>query len=193
MGAAVTSAVDAIAQLAADNANGTVLTINELRALAESVSAASSSPNGVLYSGPLNSTTQAFEAASSVANSMGWGVIDATQRATLLNSTDFQAALQDAIQSETGLTGGELNAAVNQTLYASGATGAVDGGQSFWSQASVEYTESLTGEILTLTPNATPNGVFEVDELNAALANPDGGAINGIPRSQLIETEQTFG
>jgi hypothetical protein len=56
----MTSAIEATAQLAADNAGGTILSVDALRAIAGTLSAASSSPNGVLYSGPINDTLQAY-------------------------------------------------------------------------------------------------------------------------------------
>jgi hypothetical protein len=130
------TAADAIQQLADANRTGAIFTVNELRAIAASVSAASSSPNGVLYSGPMPNGAQSIQQATSIANSMGWGVIDNTERATFLGNPEFTKALNAAVKSETGLAPGiELETAVKQTLDAPGASGAYDGGRSFWSQA----------------------------------------------------------
>jgi hypothetical protein len=189
----MTSVANAITQLADGNASGKIFTFDELRGIAGSVSAASSSPNGVLYSGPLNNKTQAFEAAASIADSMGWGVLDRTDRAALLNSPEFLTATRNAVQNYTGLTGGALDEAVDRTLGAAGENGAVDFGRSFFSQGSVEFTQSLTGQILTLTPNARADGVYAVDELKTALSDPNGGPINGIARPELITKAQTLG
>ena len=189
----MTSAVDAIAQIASGNESGKVYSIDELRGIAGSVSAASSSPDGILYSRDMLDGVATGKAASPIANSMGWGVISDTDRATLLNSSEFRTAITNAVQNFTGLDGSALLEAVRRTLDGAGESGAVDFGRSFWSQDSIEYTQSLTGRILTLTPNAGSDGIYAVDELKAALSNPDGGPINGIARSELITTAQTFG
>jgi hypothetical protein len=186
------SAVDAIAQIDAGLGSGKVYSVNELRTIAGSVSAASSSPDGIVYSGSINGI-EAYKMVDSVAASMGWGTVSGTERAALLSSRTFQDALTDAVHNDTGLTGQALTDAFNATLSAAGENGAADGGRSFWSQDSVEYTQSLTGRIFALTPDGRPDGIYAVDELKAALSNPDGGPINGIARSELITTAQTFG
>jgi hypothetical protein len=184
----MTTAADAIAQLAADNANGLVLSLNQLRALAASVSAATTNPdgNGVLCSGVLPDGIYAYNIAPSVARSVGYGTIDETGRAALLKSVDFQTTLQSTLASN-GLTGAALDNAINQTLNAPGLTGVYDRGLSFWAAASTEFAASLYGNIMILATNASKDSILFMNQLPATLnAHPTGRVINGIARSDLI-------
>jgi hypothetical protein len=119
---------------------------------------------------------------------MGWGILDTTPRAQFLSNREFKAALADAVQRETGLTARALRDAIDRTFAKPGETGAFDGKRSFFSQAAVEHTRSLTGKILTLTPKARSDTIYAVDEFRTVLDDPNGGPINGIERAQLIAT-----
>ncbi len=97
-------------------------TLADLADIANSFSAASTRPNGILYSGPMVDGASPGQIASSVASDMGWGVIDSTPRGELLGSSDFDRALNRVLNSAGTTSPAGQAAARTQFLFESGGT-----------------------------------------------------------------------
>ncbi len=159
--------------------------LDDLRAIAREFSAASKSPNGILFSGNLSGGIFSGRVAADLASQTGFSVIGDTDRAALLGDDAFTGRVRAIIEATEHLDGKALDAAVKATMDYSGPSSAADGGRGFWSQASIEFTRTLTGKIIALVSNAGERGVFYADELPEALSNTAGGDIDGVPRSIL--------
>src|SRR4051794_38857634 len=107
----------------------------DLADIANSLSAASTRPNGILYSGPMPGASSG-QMAASLASDMGWGIVDSTPRGELLGSVEFDEALIRIFNSE-GISPAGQTAARTQFLYE-------PGGNSLWSQASREFAASIS-------------------------------------------------
>lgn len=164
-------------------------TVNELRSLADSLSAAAPAGDvrtAILYGGefrnfPTSGPVGAWEVAQLlvVQRPSDFYRIDETEVGKFLNSTEFRSALE-RIAGNPDVARELLNG---------------DPNTSFFGDASARYASSIDGAVLTITGDANVNRVFGVRELDAALANPHITTIDGVSREKwntLNSTAEVF-
>ena len=135
----MTATADAVAAArAALNQLASVSSLDQLRNLANSLSASASGPGGILYSN-VQGSVAARELALSIANSQGLNIIDNTARALFLSDPAVKSTVRSlkisadaaavaAGQKAVAMTDLELVDEVARTLYGKGANLA----DSFW-------------------------------------------------------------
>ncbi len=141
----------------------------------------------VLYSGPFGDT-----GSSAVANAIASGVNQASGTTTLatIGMTGFEGAVAESQELENALRAAgfepgspEFLDAINgsdPTQVPPGSPNYIDARDSIWGAASDSYVNSASGNVVTITANASPIRIFGEVELDALLTNPDVTSIDGI-------------
>jgi hypothetical protein len=147
--------------VAQSRASQATITLAQVEAVVNETSAASSTTDGVLYSGRLTDANGNLVEAGDIANGIAehsdgrFSTIDMTDRGRLVfGSGDasrpepanvaFRDALAEVARAENpGFTAGQLDSAVNDMIYRDPVNG-------FGGQASAVYARSLTGEVMVI-------------------------------------------
>lgn len=169
--------------------------LDELAAIARTVDASPATPNVILYSG----MSRAARAAA--IQETGYSVIDTTDRAALLSNPTFVAKLGELSGVKAGsreeleyLVTNARKLDVNDpnkaaAMAANAALFGIEGDaqalqNSFWGQASAEFVEAASGDVIVMMPKPLQK-VFWATELPTMLENPGKRTINGIPAAEL--------
>jgi hypothetical protein len=118
--------------------------LEELRAIARSLSAEAIGIGGIVYSNEIDPTTKSGALAHSLAKTLGVPILDDTSRGKFLTSFQFQKAFDRLTAT---LTDAERANLATEFLYKAG-------GDSLWAEASRTYAATVRGDVFALTPNA---------------------------------------
>ncbi|GKS69222.1 hypothetical protein W03_12260 [Nitrosomonas sp. PY1] len=176
------NASNALNEITANEAAGNPMSVNELRALANSVDASTGNSTLLLWSGGVGKDTNSngekeFKAktiAESLSNGSSVKTIADTQIGKLLNNIDFQTALENAANRE-GLN--------FKALYlGTDANGIRINNTSFWDTASARLVDGHTGDFRLIMPSAAIGSVAVETEIPTLLnkASLSGQKINGV-------------
>jgi|GEM_PF-5576841 len=169
-----------------------ITTLQGLTNLINSLSANATSPNAVLYSGSLGGGIDAQEAAVSVANQLGWSVIDNTARGQFLDNPAVRVQIVSILLDSEGLTVSQAQTAAGNLLYGALGDTAAELSTTYFGEASQAFVASIQGQVLVIDPNAGADRILGQLELPGAEANAGITQVNGIPRDDLIGNPNAF-
>ncbi|MDV6345102.1 calcium-binding protein, partial [Nitrosomonas sp. Is37] len=176
-------AQSAVNEIIARNAANNPMSVNELRALANTVDVSTGNSTILLYSGGVGEITDpitgfrnfaAMQLAESLSNGSTVKTIADTEISTFLKSDDFIQALRKAADSE-GIGYGALYLGVD-------ANGVRINNASFWDEASARLVNSHAGDFRLIMPHAPDGSVAVATEIPALLSKTiqPGQKVNGI-------------
>ncbi|SDX17986.1 calcium-binding protein, partial [Nitrosomonas communis] len=168
--------------IARNNANNP-MSVNELRALANTVDVSTGNSTILLYSGGVGEIIdpvigyrefKTSDFAESLSNAASVRTITDTQVGIFLKNVDFRQALEDAANRE-GLNFDTLYLGID-------ANGARINNTSFWDEASARLVNSHTGDFRLIMPHAPDGSVAVATEIPALLSKTIqlGQKVNGI-------------
>lgn len=144
-----------------------------------------------LYSGGLCEGYSTHDLISVIDQTEGYRarIIDRTDAAKFLESTDYKNALRTALVNENPVLAlpendGQLKEAVNNYLY--------DSTNGPWANRSAEFVETASGNVECLVPNAQSGRVWWETEFPQLLNNPNVQSVNGTPIEDLLSTKDNF-
>jgi Hint domain len=167
-------------------------TLDDVRSIANTLSAKATGPGGVLYSGTVGdsiSNPYSGEVAQQIADTEGVPIIDNTLRGQFLKDPVVATKIQNIIaKSNPNLTAEEISNLVKQELFGTG----ISANTSLWGEASAEFVASLSGNITIVSTNVNAAGVLANVEIPAILNNGAITSINGVALRDLPATVPEF-